>query len=191
MPRPVVLILFMMVVFAGVMQACVSINIPDADKVHYTSANIWFEHPDKIPSVNHHQGAILPVGTQVTIESVTPRAIHFVDQRGTRYRLILMRKYTGPEFTIEQLFKQYFTLTDPMGKTGEFMKLSEMERGYVKSGRIRVGMSKVAVLMAYGYPPSHMTPSTDADVWKYWDHKFRARLVHFRNNRVEDIEKDL
>ena len=52
-------------------------------------------------------------------------------------------------------------------------------------------MSKEAVLMSYGYPPSHMTPSTEGDVWKYWDHKFRAKLIYFRNNRVVEVQKAL
>jgi hypothetical protein len=144
-----------------------------------------------ILSVNHHRGFILPLGTRVKIDSISGRAILFSDEQGAQYRLILARKYTDPGFTIEELFRQYFTENNPMGKNGAFSKLNDMEKGNVKSGKIGMGMSKDAVLMAYGYPPSHVTPSTDGDVWKYWDHKFRANLVFFRNNRVSEIRKDL
>lgn len=191
MLRSVMLMLIMAAVSAGGLQSCAAIDLPETEKTLYTSANIWYKHRGKILSVNRHRGFILPVGTKVKIDAISGRAILFSDEQGAQYRLILARKYTDPEFTIEDLFRQYFTENNPMGKNGAFQKLNDQERGLVKSGKISVGMSKEAVLMAYGYPPSHVTPSTNGEVWKYWEHKFRAYLVFFRNNRVSEIKKDL
>ncbi len=182
---------------AGLAQSCASTDTATtgagkespAKNEFYTAANIWYKHPREIRSVNHHRGAILPVGTKVTIEDVSRRAIAFLDQKGTKYRLVLVRKYTGPGFTVQDLFRQYFTETDPLGKDGAFSRLTEQEKNAVRTGRIAQGMSKEAVLMAYGYPPSHMTPSTDGDVWKYWTHKFRAYLVFFSNSKVVEIRE--
>lgn len=173
------------------LSSCAEVKLAENEKNVYTAVNIWYRHREKILSVNHHQGVILPVGTRVTIEAMTGRSIQFADQQGTKYRLILARKYKGPDMNTRGLFDQYFTQTDPMGKNGAFTKLNETEKGYVRSGHVSVGMSKEAVLMAYGYPPSHMTPTTDADVWKYWGTKFRAYLVYFKNNRVVEIQKSL
>jgi hypothetical protein len=160
-------------------------------KEYYTAANIWYKHPWKIWSLNRHQGAMLSVGTRVTIKDISRSAIHFVDQKGTKYRLLLARKYSAPGFTIKDLFEQYFAVSDPMAKDGAFTRLNEQEKNAVRTGRIAPGMSKEAVLMAYGYPPSHMTPALESDVWKYWVHRFRAQLVYFSNGRVTEIKEVL
>lgn len=166
-------------------------NNSPVGKEYYTAANIWYKHPREIWSLNHHRGAMLPAGTRVTIRSISGRGIAFVDQGGTAYRLLLARKYAAPGFTANDLFGQYFTATDPLGKDGVFPRLTEVEKHGVKTGRIAAGMSKQAVLMAYGYPPTHITPSTESDVWKYWASRFRAYLVYFRNDRVAEIKEDL
>ncbi len=166
-------------------------NNSPVGKEHYTAANIWYKHPREIWSLNHHRGVMLPAGTRVTIKGISGRTITFVDQRGTKYRLMLAKKYTAPRFTTNDLFGQYFTATDPLDKNGAFSRLTELEKNGVKTGRIAVGMSKQAVLMAYGYPPTHMTPSTESDVWKYWTNRFRAYLVYFQNGRVVEIKGDL
>lgn len=166
-------------------------GVSPVGKEYYTAANIWYKNPRVIWSLNHHGGAILPAGTKVTIKGLSRRSIGFIDEKGTKYRLMVARKYTAPGFTSRDLFEQYFTPNDPMQKGGEFESLTDMEKNAVKTGRIAVGMSKKAVLMAYGYPPSHMTPSTESDVWKYWQHKFRAYLVYFQEGRVIEIKGDL
>ncbi len=43
-------------------------------------------------------------------------------------------------------------------------------------------MSKEAVLVSYGPPPEHATPSLDNEKWKYWINKRKTKLVHFNVN---------
>ena len=45
-------------------------------------------------------------------------------------------------------------------------------------------MSDEIILMAYGYPPAHRTPSLEADEWVYWLNRFVNQPVVLRNGRV-------
>jgi hypothetical protein len=67
---------------------------------------------------------------------------------------------------------------------GPYQRFSEKEKRNIKLGEIEVGMSKDAVLMAYGYPPAHRTPSLESDQWVYWLNRFVNRPVVFRDGRV-------
>jgi len=53
----------------------------------------------------------------------------------------------------------------------------------IKTGSLCVGMSKAAVVVAYGYPPEHVTPSLDNDVWTYWMDRFRKKQSQLRCKR--------
>lgn len=63
------------------------------------------------------------------------------------------------------------------------------ERKNIKNGTIAVGMSKDAVVMAYGYPPSHKTPTLDSNMWTYWRDRFRRVFVYFENGKVVNIKQ--
>lgn len=43
------------------------------------------------------------------------------------------------------------------------------------------GMRKEAVLMAYGYPPDHRTPSLDGDTWVYFKGLYVPFTLQFEN----------
>jgi len=51
---------------------------------------------------------------------------------------------------------------------GLYSKFNGEEKENIKKGTIAEGMSKEAVLMAYGYPPSHRTAALASDEWAYW-----------------------
>ena len=63
------------------------------------------------------------------------------------------------------------------------------EQKNIKNGTVAAGMRKDAVLAAYGYPPSHMTPSLEADTWHYWKDRYRRMIVHFKGDKVLSIEE--
>jgi hypothetical protein len=50
-------------------------------------------------------------------------------------------------------------------------------------------MSKDAVVMAYGYPPSHKIPTLDSNMWTYWRDRFRRVFVYFENGKVVNIKQ--
>src|SRR5574341_236401 len=168
-------------------------------KTFYTTANIWYERPDLIESTNYHTGAILPVGTKVKIKEVndgkSPGSrnaldrdwemfIRFADDRDRTYKMIFLSRHAGPGMSVWDYFKQYFSENDPMAEGGSFNSLTADEQKSVKTGEIASGLSKKAVIMAYGYPPGHRTPSLDSDTWVYWVNRFKTRAVNFSDDKV-------
>lgn len=137
-------------------------------KTFYTMANIWYEKPSEIFSANYHRGSIIPVGTKVKIEKISGRGM-----------------------TEWDYFDQYFSEENPMRKDGPFEKLSEDEKNNIRIGEINEGMSKSAVLMSYGYPPSHKTPSLKNDIWIYWVNRFAQRVIYFKDDKVIKIGRKL
>lgn len=152
------------------------IDLKEAEgKIYYTAVNIWYEDPAKIPSTNYHKGQILPVNTQVTIGTIRKSRITFSDGNNVKYAIEIVSKHTP--IPLERVFKNYFS-----EKQFDLNSLNGEERKNVEVGIISEGMSKAAVIVAYGYPPAHMTPSLDRNPWKYWKDRFRNFYVFFNKD---------
>jgi hypothetical protein len=142
---------------------------------YYTAVNIWFEDPKEIPSTNYHKGVILPINSQVTINSVRKNTITFTDENKIPYTIQIVRKHTP--IPNEEIFKRYFSEAKV-----DLGKFSDEERKNILTGTIAVGMSKDAVIAAYGYPPPHVTPSLEGNLWKYWESRFGNFTVMFNKD---------
>ena len=69
-------------------------------------------------------------------------------------------------------------------------KMSKVDRDGIKTGKAAVGMSKKAVILAIGYPPRHVTPSTDMNQWTYWRNRFVRTIIEFDDKgKVSNIIK--
>ena len=88
-----------------------------------------------------------------------------------------------------EFLRQYFSPDDPMGANGVFRTLTPDEQKHVAAGEVAAGMSKQAVLMAYGYPPSHKTPSLKKDKWVYWLTRYKTQTVEFKDDKVAEKEE--
>ena len=156
------------------------------NKDFYTRINIWFEVPSNFLSTNFHKGVVIPIGTKVKIRSYGGINIKFVTENdGATYTLIHARKHSN--IKLKELFHRYFSEENVMAEGGEFSKLTKDEQENIKEGEIAEGMSKEAVLMAYGYPPTHKTPDLTSNVWTYWKSRAEKILVHFKDGVVENI----
>jgi len=158
-------------------------------KTFYTQANIFYEKPMKILSTNFHKGKILPVGSKVTVDYAGGRTIEFIDEKKTTYRITLKRKHTSPGMKLLFYFNQYFAPSNPLEPGGPYSRFTEAEQWSIKNGTLEKGMSRAAVLMAYGYPPSHATPDLKDDKWTYWIGSMHGQpvYVYFKNDRVYKI----
>ena len=163
----------------------------------YLKNNIWYQHPAKMMNVNYHVGTILPVGSKVTIKKIRGGNVDFwVEGRKPVFRILFIPKYAGLKEvdgkrrreTIWDFFDKYFQKTDPTAPGGPFDMVSDDERRLIMTGQIAVGMSKWAVLRAYGYPPGHKTPSWKSNTWTYWVTKYSRKIVTFENDRVVNIQ---
>ena len=160
-----------------------------AVETYYTKVNIWYEDPGKILSTNYHRGAIIPFSTKVNITGQTKDKISFTakDLPGMTFGLVNVPKHSL--VNTEELFKQYFTQDDPKAQNAEFHKFSAKEKDNIENGTLIEGMSKEAVIVAYGYPPKHKTPAQSSNLWTYWDARYIRKIVTFKNNLVTKLEE--
>jgi hypothetical protein len=154
-------------------------------KTAFVQTNIWFEKPMKILATNYHTGNMIAPGTKVTIEEIDEERIVFKDDAGTKYRIVIELKHNnvpGPK-----LAERLFSAEDPMA--GRFQKFTKEEQDNIKAGYVVKGMSKEAVLMAYGYPPTIRTPNTDSNIWTYWKNRWVTQIIRFDDKgKVSDIQ---
>ncbi len=150
------------------------------EQTRYTTTNIWYQKPGKI-LILFHAGAMLPVGTKITLGDMNRKALKFKDENGTKFRIFTRKYYnlTGPKMA-----KLLFSKKDPLAKGGQFHKFSKMEQKQIKLGRIKKGMSKQAVIMAYGHPPTHVNPSIESDTWQLWKTRWNKLRVTFEDGKV-------
>lgn len=180
-------------------------------KTFYTTANITYER-HTIPSVNFHIGEMLPVGTKIVkaeIEDFKAEAadkvvsilakepdsqettfdkINIETENGETFVIQFIRKYSSSKMTVRDYFDQYFTIENPMRPDGPFQKLTEAEKKNIRLGDIEVGMSKAAVLMSWGYPPSRKTVSLTTDRWTYWETRRKTKTLIFLDGKLAKIK---
>ncbi|MCK5850438.1 MAG: hypothetical protein KAH23_05940 [Kiritimatiellae bacterium] len=157
-------------------------KIDPRGKVYYVRVNIWDNGRKDIPTINYHSGKHIPMGTKVTITAYGVNKIGFSNDDIGHHALVHSRKYR--DVAIEQLFAEYFSETDPKIKDGDYSKLTVDEKKSIDQGIVTEGMSKSAVLMAYGYPPSRITPLLDHHIWTYWRQRAQALVLYFRDDKV-------
>lgn len=149
---------------------------------YYTAVNIWHYKPMRIYSTNYHTGTILRVGTKCRVTGVNKKGIEFETADGKEFRILYVPRHST--ITVQEMFGRYFSKKNEMGPGGKFESFTPRERDAVRGAVINPGMRKEAVLMAYGYPPSHRTPSLDEDTWIYFKGLYVPYTVKFENGRT-------
>ena len=171
--------LFFLLLSAGV--AAASQQALAADGTYYTKMNIWYEKAEKILSTNYHKGNMISVGSEVRVMKSNAKKIEFVDDKGTKFRIKLVKDYTNLEE--QPFFDRYFSKENILNGD-QYRSFSSMEKENITAGTLREGMSKDAVLVAYGYPPTHRTPSTEQDSWVYWKSRMGSFTVMFKDGKL-------
>jgi hypothetical protein len=146
----------------------------------YTAHNIWYERADRVFAINYKKGTIIPAGSPVIFDprSVRPggTALQFtVPTAGVGVTMHLQPKF-APGVTIAALRDR--TLT-PKPWEELVAGLDEREIESVRGAVVLTGISRRAVLAAYGYPPEHVTRTLEQDVWTYWPNRFMKKELRF------------
>jgi hypothetical protein len=146
----------------------------------YTAHNIWYEKADRVFAINYKKGIIIPAGSPVMLDPRGVRggdsALRFsVPAAGVSVTLHLQPKF-APGVTIEALLNRTLT-PKTWEQIVEGLDAAEIEA--IRSAVVPAGISKRAVLAAYGYPPEHVTPSLDGNVWTYWLNRFVKKELRF------------
>lgn len=137
-----------------------------------------------LSTLNFTLGFPIPVNSIVFYEDINSKqvAITYDDKR-----YYLRNSPRHSKTTMDQMLDRHFGT-----KKVDLSKFSPKEQEAIKAGKVEIGMSKEAVLLAIGYPPAHATPTLQQDEWKYW--KFQrgyasdAIIYHFKDNKVSAIQ---
>lgn len=159
-------------------------KIPYKGRTFYTKVNIWYNplRKDEIMSTNYHSGEMLPVGTAVRVLAVSGSTIRFQTlEKSEKFRLHYIKVYVG--VPMAEYFNRMFGDSKP-SMVGRF---NEKERRAIELGEVEEGMTRDAVIMAWGYPPAHHTPSLKGNNWKYWMGRTSTKTVKFHDNEVVSI----
>lgn len=151
----------------------------------YTLTNL---HPDlenrRLYSTNYQQTYLMPVCTEVEITKLSKKKMIFrVKDTGIEYEYLWHKKATpgGLNANIEK----HFGSDCPQA---EIATLSKLDQDGIKSGQPAMGMTRRGIIIAMGYPPEHVTPSLDQNLWMYWRNKFARRSVRFdADGKVDEI----
>jgi len=134
---------------------------------------------NQLYSTNYLQAALLPICSEVTIDSANGKNVKFtVVSTGQQYT------YSRDKHLVESFeanLERYFGSDCPQARIDT---LSDIDQQGIKAGTAMVGMSKEGVILAIGYPPDHATPSTDSNLWQYWKNRWARRVVHFDDQGI-------
>lgn len=160
-----------------------------ASQTMYTAQNIWYQKPEKIMIINHQAGKILPVGTEV--KKITARDgrrpyIKFVTVNDDKQFVIYITKKYYKKTSMEDFKNRLFT-TKNFSQLTEGLTPSEIQG--IKAGKVYDGMSKRAVLINFGYPPEHKTPSLDSTKWVFWKNRFKSVAVNFNSQNLVQTQR--
>ncbi|MCI0732402.1 MAG: hypothetical protein L0Y38_01100 [Methylococcaceae bacterium] len=179
------LMIFLMVALVG----C-SKNFNDAEPLpssvqigatYYTQVGMFYEK-GRYRTTNYGVGIFIPVNTAVElIEFGTENLFVTVESTGETVEVENVPKFTG--WSMPEAFETLFAREQV-----SLFKFNANERQNIESGSIAPGMSKSAVIVARGYPPSHETPSLKRDQWKYWKNRWDTIIVTFKDDKVVEIK---
>ena len=176
--------------FAGCAKTLSVTEITQAPQgtVFYLAHNIWYEKPSSISSINYQTGHILPLGTPVEILKVTRRSVTFKDVT-TQKRYTIKYEVQYALKPVDEYIRELFTSRD----------FSELTKGVqpefidnIRDGKVVKGMTKKEVLLAFGPPSPHKTPSLENQTWIYWTSRWPLSStfrVIFKGDKVLEVLK--
>jgi len=145
----------------------------------YTQVSMWTER-NRIIGTNYALGMHIPVNSEVKILKMSSKVIVF-EYQGQTTKYEVYSKYTRIDAgaMLDRLFAK--TKVD-LASHSKSIKES------IAKGLVTKGMTKDEVLLARGYPPFHATKGVEANVWKYWRHRFATALVTFKDGKVVEMQ---
>src|SRR3990170_4574898 len=171
------IVLFLLSLFCIVLSSDSFAESPSQEL--YNSYNMWFEKPDSMWSINYKKGAIIPAGTKIKSVKLERNKVVFTTFEHSNEFIINFTSKHHPGINLEQFRDRLFT-----NKTFDQLVrgFSKKEIESIRSGVLKPGMSKKSVLVAYGYPPEHVTGSLEMNSWTYWLNRFKNKVIHFDNS---------
>lgn len=202
----IIRVLMILLSFALLLTTTVGAQDVESEKL-YTAYNMWFEKPKSMHCINFKAGTMIPAGSLVSsaqliddevvyvpgmdYEEVPPYIRFTIAEDKQEYNVQFSRRW-HPGKSIQDYFDLMFTTRPLDERIAEF---TSDEKQAIHGGYLLEGMSKEAVLIAYGYPPEHKTRNLTSNTWLYWRNKFGKKVIYFdpdgrtvKKERLEKIE---
>jgi hypothetical protein len=145
--------------------------IPVVGQSYVTRYNFWHERGRHL-TTNYMRGEFVPINTRVKLVSLAQREMVLELPSGQTVIFEWVKDYTLrplAEIASELLGERPV----PIEQLGGELATS------VKSGELRLGMTKEQVLLTRGYPPRHRTPTLAENRWVYWSNRFVTLTLLF------------
>ncbi len=162
-------------------------SAPAADQ--FLAHNVWIHGGNDGSCINYKTGTILPVGSKIdNIRVVRPDPNADPNDMTNQFKPYIALTLGGksyeikfdPDYHPKKTIDDCATalVSDKTLSAGAPGLSTEIQDAIAKGIVVR-GMSKSEVLLSYGPPPEHKTPSLDADTWIYWLNKMRSKKICF------------
>ncbi|PNU20619.1 hypothetical protein C2E25_06130 [Geothermobacter hydrogeniphilus] len=155
----------------------------------YTAYNL-FTDGHKVRAINFRVGTIIPVGTPVEVEIYEEESDFggsgYDDDRveGIRFKTLTDNHLYNIEFTSRyHPGTNVYAYADKMFTDKNFDQLTTGKSpeiiDAIRRSAVIPGMSKEDVILSYGYPAEHRTPSLQGNIWTYWKNRHRSKKICF------------
>ena len=155
----------------------------------YTAYNLFYTDMQNIDAENIIKGHFISYGTPLqVVESET--SSYFNDS------VITFKNLENDELITVKIkhAKMMMTANEVLRHLLTTKNKAEIDKGLTKKfipmiaeGKIKKGMTKKDVLVAYGYPPRNRTSDISDDTWIYWNDKNNSVRIVFRNGKVAEV----
>lgn len=179
------LLWWLSVAAAFALPSCASRSLVDARGTNligagpvYTLVNL---HPDEkrrvLYAVNYQQAGLIPLCSEVALLHLGRGELRFrVLETGREY------EYVHHDAAAEPFPSHLLRFFGSACDAAEVRRLGERDQAGIAAGVVLQGMSKRGVILAIGYPPRHMTPDLDRNLWLYWKSRLDRFSVAFDAN---------
>jgi hypothetical protein len=145
----------------------------------------------KVQAINFRVGRIIPAGTPVAVEIIEPslndRSIFAMPEirfttltDNSNYTLIFTERY-HPGKTVYDYANLMFGV-QTFGEMTEGKPADVIDA--IRRSAVIEGMTKEEVLLSYGYPAEHRTPSLLANTWVYWENRHTGKKICFSEEEL-------
>lgn len=150
----------------------------------YTAVNL---HPDvarhTLYSTNFQTESLIPRCTPVEISAISSRKMVFRIPGDPRpYQYIFNQRHMR-----ESMEDHLNMILSPSCDPHLPSSLGPIDAQGVSMGTVLPGMTRRGVILALGYPPSHVN-DLNAPSWRYWRGRHATFTVHFNGDVVSAIE---
>lgn len=155
-------------------------STPKGQKL-YTRFSLFYEDL-RHRTTNYRKGVLVPVNTEVAFVKARGNDIIVTFPGGQELWIQNIGDYSGENLD------GIFTRTFSKEKT-DLSAFTEEEQNMIKTGEVKQGMRKSAVIVALGCPPKHKTPTLESPEWRYWRNRVSSFIVRFDDDKVANVER--